>query len=426
MKQDSSRDTKHVTVTLLSTFCNTGLGLLANFWIIKILPPIQYGIYSSVLAIILVSQEITGRGINDALLRLGSIKVKTSLLESARVFSVGIVLKFFFFLFFAVCYVASAPFILKALRHPGLSSATGAVLCGVAGYGIWTTLLTRRQAQFAFTRLAFEKPLCNLIRFLLLIGVYLSGLLWWQWIIWIYGIAFFISSVLAGWGDFAELARIPLSWKQLFSTAKDIWRLASWNTIASISYVAFSRLDIMALTAFQTETDVAVYNTAWQVLTVIDLCTISIMTAMIPKVCHCDQRDSMKEWIWRSVRASMAIGILCWLFIFLASLAIPAFLDPIYKDSVRLIYIMFPAYLVTLLVFPLIGIMYAANRFRMLALINMGFIPVGILIYWLGVKTMGTEGVAYGTTTLKLGMSLVIAAAIWKSLPKQETAKAQS
>jgi len=193
-----------------------------------------------------------------------------------------------------------------------------------------------------------EKPLCNLIRIGLFALLIYADRLQWQWMLWLYSSSFFIAALLAGAGDFSDLLSLPLKHKRLKAILLQIWQIASWNTLASLAFVAFSRIDILVLTVRNTAENVAVYNAAWQVLTVIDLCTISIMTAMIPKVCHYRSRTMFRNWIRRSVKISIATAILCIVFTVAASYIIPEIFDPVYKKSVPLLFIMLPSYLCTL------------------------------------------------------------------------------
>ena len=418
MKDESSGDSRHVILTLLSTFLNTGAGLLLNFMMIRFMVPSEYGKFSSVMALLLINQEFVGRGINDSLIRLGTEKVTGSRLYSNYIFLSGLIAKAGIFFLFCSGYLLFAPALLRLSGHPEIVEGTWAIMAGVAGYGVWTLLLTRRQAQLDFTRLAFEKPLCNVIRLFLFGLVLYAGMLQWQWMIWIYAISLFMAAVLAGGREFSRLLTLPLKIRRIKVILQQIWRIASWNTLASLAFVAFSRIDILALTVLDKAEGVAVYNASWQMLAVIDLCTISIMTAMIPKVCHQRSREALKNWIRRCLKISIAIGVICVVFIVAASYLIPLLFNPVYERSVPLLFIMLPGYLITLLIFPLLGIIYARNGFRMLAIINMVFIPVAVAVYWPAHILGGVKGIAFGTMLLKTLMAAVLAFFIYRILPE--------
>lgn len=403
---------------LLSTGGNAGLGLLGSLALVVWLTPAQYGLFSSVVAVSIVGQEILGRGINDSVLRLGTQAVSGTRRSSLEIFRAGFLIKLILCLVIWLLFISFSRTLFAALGRPEMNAVRWAILMTIVGSAFFTLVVTRRQANLEFGTLALIRPAINLVKVLFFAVVMYMGMLSWGSAVWITAVSTAGAAVLIGAGDWKEIFRLPWDTGSVMRDMVRVWRYGCWNTIATVSFVACSRMDILMLTRLLEESDVAVYNVAWQILSVIDLCTISIMTTMIPKVCHIVDRGALKGWIARSLKLSLGLAVMAMPLIFLADWLVPRLPHTNYLDSLSLLKIMFPGYILTMLIFPLVGVLYAREKFSRLAVINTSLFCLSVPVYYWGIRLWGTTGAAWGTFVLKVIIAVVMGAEIWVTLKR--------
>lgn len=412
---DSRRDFRSFFLVLVSTGANTVLGFLGGLVLIVGLDQAQYGLVSSAMAILLVAQELVGRGINDSLIRLGTDKIANSRARADEIFRAGLLLKVMIAVaigLLSALFMASSRSYAWLIGDAEVAQALPAIFAAVGGYGLWSFVLTRYQARLAFRRLACVQPVNNALRFTLLVLFIALGALTWLRALWIYAGCLLLSATLFGLKDWTTLFRRAWKPETILPILAAIWRYSRWNLIAATAFVTYMRMDVFMLTRMAGKTDVAVYNASWQVLLCIDLCSISIMTVMIPEACHRVCRGELLRWMLRSMKLSAAGAVMSLPLFLFARWYVPACFGPEYTNSAELIRIIYFGSVLTLFVFPMIGILYAKERFLLIACIHVLVLLVSVPAYANSIEAAGVLGAAWTTLGIKVAASTLLAAAV--------------
>jgi len=411
---------------VLSTGANAALGFLSGILLVTGLAQDEYGLVSSALAVFLVAQEFVGRGINDSMMSLGTLAAAGSRDRSNEIFRAGLLLKALVALAFFAVLRCVPQLVVKPLGRPELAAAFPGVAAAVAGFALWSFILTRRQASLEFGALAAVQPINNALRVGLLILFVAFGALTWTRAIWILAGSMIVSALAVGARDWLEIARLRWTTKRVAAAAAEVWRYGGWNMVAAIAFVAYTRMDVFVLTRRLASSDVAVYNAAWQVLTSVDLAGVAIMTVMIPKVCHMRHREDFVSWMARSLRLSAMVALLSLPLPLLADWYVPLLFGTEYAASAALVRNLYWGSLIAQAVFPLIGILYATRSFRTIAAIHVTLLAASVPSYELAVKAGGVAGAAWTTVAMRVACSALLFAAVLRRVlqaPRRDSAE---
>ncbi|MDA8159356.1 MAG: lipopolysaccharide biosynthesis protein [Desulfobacteraceae bacterium] len=408
MKEVIRGDLRHVLLMGLSTGGNAVLGFMVGIMLVRALPPEEYGLFSAAVAVTLVGQELVGRGVNDAMVRLGTAAAAGSPARVAEVFRSGLALKGIFSLLVIVVFLLVPGATIKIFGYSRLQQAFPALMASIVGFGIWSFVLAWHQARMSFGRLALVQPVYNLLR----IGCYLAVMalspLRWIPAVWIMAGTFFFSVLLAGGEPWRTLARTPCDGNLFRQTFPDLWRCSGWGMLAALAFVTLSRMDIFVLTHHAAAQKVAIYNAAWQMMTIIDLGTATIITVMTPKVVHCEYRDEMAQWAGRTFFLCLVTALLSSPLFFLAQWYVPRFLGHGYSQSVPLVRIIYWGNVSALFSFPFVGILYARRAYHVVAAIQVFLLAVSVPAYILVASRAGIVGVAWATFGLRVANALFL------------------
>ncbi len=414
---------------VLSTGANAALGFIGGLVLLKGLSQEDYGLVSSALAVFLVAQELVGRGINDSMIRLGTEAAAGSVERSNDVFRAGLILKVFFCSIAFAGLMAFPQAIVGLLGRPELADGLPGVMLAILGFGLWSFVLTRRQARLEFGTLAMIQPASNLLRVALLLVFLFLGSLTWTRAIWIISGCLFTSALIVGIGDWIELLFQNWRLRPVLAAVADVWRCGGWNMLAAFAFTAYSRMDIFVLTSQASNSEVATYNAAWQVLTIVDLCNVTIMTVMIPKVCHLIHYEDFVSWTRRTLTLTTAVALLSLPLVLLAGWYIPLLFGVEYTGAVAVARILYWGNTVSLIVFPLVGILYAKRYFHLIAAMHLTLLALSFPAYKWAVGFGGIVGAAWTTVGLRTVASvLLVVAIVWclRNAPRRALSAAKT
>ena len=406
--KETIRDFQHALLMGLSTGGNAILGFVAGVLLVRALSPEEYGLMSAAVAVILVTQEFVGRGINDGLIRLGNEEAAGSIERVVDIFRAGLALKGLFCLVVVALFLLIPGTAVKMFGFPELKKAFPAVVAAVIGFGFWSYLLSWHQARLDFGRLALIQPIYNLLRISLYLSMMIYSTLRWVPAIWFMAGSYLISVAIAGAESWRMLSRTAFDMRRFKSAFADLWRCSGWGMLAAFAFVALSRMDILVLTHHAETRDVALYGAAWQMLLIIDLGTITIMTVMIPKVAHCESIDDMLPWMGRTLLLGLTGAILTLPLFLLARWYVPLFLGSGYAASVTLVRIMYWGNLVALISSPLVGILHARQLFHVIAVIQILLLAVSVPAYTYATRAGGIVEVAWTNLGLRSVNAVII------------------
>ena len=401
MKRQLQRDFQHIFWVGLSTGGNALLSFIAGMLLVRFMPAAEYGLLSAATAVMLVVQEFVGRGINDGLVRLGTVHAAGSAERTCHIFKAGLLLKSLSCIAIMTLLIGFPSGVGRLLGFNQLQASFPALAVAIAGYGIWTYMLCWFQAHMAFGRFAALQPLSNLLRMVCYLALIATIGLGWIPVLWIIAASFWIAVGVTAPSLWRALRSIPLHRPEFNRAFFDLWRCTRWGILSAVAFVALTRMDIFTLTHYAGATDVAVYNAAWQVLIIIDLATVTIMTVMIPKVAHCSTPDGFVGWLGRTLLMSGVAAMLTLPLVICPQWYVPVLFGVPYTASIPVIHILYWGNILGLMAFPLVGILYARHAFHVNAGIQVLLLAVSIPIYAIAAQRGGIIGVAWATLALR-------------------------
>lgn len=412
MTSEIRRDLRHAIWSTGSTGVNAVCGFLSGLLLISGLVIEQYGLVSSALAILLVVQELIGKGIDLSILRLSADVACSSKEEENNIFRGGLILKLLVCGISLVVTLIFSQSIAGILGRPELAPVLPVLILAALGNALWGFILTRRQAHLEFLSMSLLQPVSNVVRvvcFLLFIAL---GIFTWVWALWIVAASLLLSALFVGRQDWYELLGQSWSFRDVRMSVRTVWRYGSWNIVAAAAYLGYSRMDIFVLNHIVNSTQVAIYNASWQILTIMDLLIIAIMAVMTPKVTNSMMRDEMLSWLRRCVLLSMIAIIMALPFVLTAAWYIPGLFGAEYSESSTLVNIMCSGYILTVLIFPLSAILYALGRFGLIAVIQIALLCISMPLYIWAAANDGIVGASWATLVMRCMAAIILGIAI--------------
>ena len=425
-KKERRHDFKHAWWMACSTGSNAIMGCVAGLVLIRGLSQDEYGLVTSALAFFLVIQELVGRGVNETVVRLGTKQVAGSKQRATEIFIAGLLFKMVISFFVVGTLLTWPQLITIPFGRPELKEAMPAIMVAFVGFGLWNYVLSWHQAMLEFSRFAIMQPIVNFLKLTIFILFFFFGTLSWIKIIWIIALCFFVSALLFGAPRWVAFLRYNWWTKRTLVSLGEIWRYSRWNILAAVAFVSYSRMDIFVLTSQTTKVDVAIYNASWQMLSIIDLFTMSIMTIMIPKASHLTQLKEFVSWGRRCLSLSLAGAILFLPLLFLAGWFIPLLFGTSYLQSIYLFKVMYWGNILTLFIYPFIGIIHARKAFLMNTIIQVFLLVLSVPAYIWGIHLYGSNGAAMVTLFLRITNCILLVAAILFLLSRLPEIKMES
>jgi len=383
-----------------------GLGFACNIITANGLGPRAYGVLAIAMAVMLVLQEICGSGLDIAMVRLAAQYSHTDPGRSQLISRAALQLKLgISVVVVVVLWLGAVPLAREIFRDPELAKPLRWAAVGVFGGSLYGWVLARFQTEERFGHYALFRSLSS--------GFKLAGLgaLWY--------LSFFdLDSVLAlsigvsfityGVGVlFLPRSRSTRSSRDESKARVDVMRFGRWIVASHLLFAIYSRIDLFMIGRLLTSEDAAFYSVAWNFTFPIDLCTYSVILALLPRVARLRTRaeyvaESRKIFLLCS---GIAVALLPLFFLAEPTMRV---LFPSYGPSAAIFRVLFLGPLLTVLVHPLYLILYARRRVAILSAVDLVLVITCALGCYILIPRYGTLGAAWATVGARLLNCLLI------------------
>ncbi|HKY23367.1 MAG TPA: oligosaccharide flippase family protein [Vicinamibacterales bacterium] len=390
-----------IATVLLSNGIYLVGGFAANVLTANLLSPTDFGYFAIAMAVMIVVQEVCGTGFDLAMVRLAS---PLATHERDAVIRVSLRIKMI-----ANGSAALALFVLSGSIATGLfgSDRLTAPLrwasAGVVGTALFQHLLARFQLSQRFKTYAALKSSNSLLKVALLVCLGFAAAASLQAVMAASVLVLFVSSViaLAAWDRNSNGAADPIAQAPAAHLSRQVLWFGRWMIVAHLLFAIYGRIDVLLLGWLQGEEHVGYYNVAWNLGFLMDMCTYSVITALLPHASRMTSKDEFQAYRSRTLRVCAILGILMLPSLVLVRPAINL-LFPAYPAAVEIFRVLFWGCLATLLSHPLYLIVYARDRVEMVALSNLILAAVATGACWVLIPRFGAIGAAYGTVIARV------------------------
>ena len=368
-------------------------GFLANVLTANALMPLHFGYFSFALAVMSVAAEVCGTGFDLAMVRMANRDAHRGAARVRQVLRASLHLKLVVAAFVAAAVFASSGWISAQMAaDASLVGPMRWAAVGIIGTSLFQHLLARYQSAERFRAYAFTKSANTLIKLALLAALWVAGALSLDSALAVSMLVLFVSAGLGlafsgrseGGAQAGGEGRL---WKEV------LW-VGRWMIVTHLLFSLYGRLDVLFLGWMRNGAEVGYYTVAWNLGFLIDLCTYSFITALLPQASRMTDRRDYYDYGRKTLGACALMALALTPMLFFAEPFV-RLLFPAYMPAVEIFRVLFWGSLVTLLTHPLYLIVYQRDRVELVALCNLVLAASAAVGCWLLVPSRGPLGAAY-------------------------------
>jgi O-antigen/teichoic acid export membrane protein len=199
---------------------------------------------------------------------------------------------------------------------------------------------------------------------------------------------------------------------------RELFNFSKWTMLSSFILMFISRLDLFMLKALSNSAEVGYFSGAQKLAMIFPVITNSLISVLLPKVSKIKNKNKLKKFIFKSLKATTFIVIPFVLLIIFSKPIIVILLGKDFLSSIPIFKIILVAYIFGVIVNPISLILYNLNRAYILTAINF----IQLIINYFGnlylIPEYGGIGASIMTTIVRIIGSIFITATVFYLLSK--------
>lgn len=398
-----ARSASHTLLVFGSSVLGTLLGLLANVLAMRALGPAGFGVVALAATYLTVLWQLTGRGFDQALVRLLAERPSTDpghaphaaalrlkLVLGAALAALGVLLAAPLAAFFVGPGASAWPFVVASI---GSLFAT-----------VWGCLGAVAQSRHEFGRFCALQLGSAALRALLTAGLVLAAIL----------TPALAVAAMAGSYLGAMLVSRDARSASFWTTAGDaaqrstLVRYARWLVISSTIHLLYSRLDQLMLARMAGIEAAGTYAAAAQFIQIVDLLTGALLTVMLPRICAARDAQALSREARACLRTSLLLIVPALPAFVVAGPLIRALLGPAYAAAVPLFLVILPGALVNAATHPLQAVLHNRGRTHWITVLDVLTLLLSAAAFYVGIASYGLPGAGAAALLVRLLVSAAI------------------
>lgn len=368
-------------------------GFLANVLTANALEPLHFGYFSLALAIMSVASEACGTGLDLAMVRMANRDASRGAAHVGQILRASLHLKLGLGAAIAAALFALSSWLAHSMfANADLEAPIRWAAVGVIGTALFQHILARYQSAEQFRAYSVTKSANSLLKLAMLGTLWVAGWLSLDSALAVSVLVLFVS-VAVGFALSGRAAGSAQAGSEVVMWREVLW-LGRWMIVSHLLFSLYGRLDILFVGWLREGSDVGYYTVAWNLGFLIDLCTYSFITALLPQASRMRDRREFQDYGRRTLGACALAA--------LAAMPMLVFVDPFirlvfpaYLPAIEVFRVLFWGSLITLLTHPLYLIVYQRDRVELVALSNLVLAIVAAAGCWLLIPAHGPLGAAY-------------------------------
>jgi len=359
----------------------------------------DYASYVAFSGVAVLFTSLVGSGINNALVRFSAEHISSAGKKPYLLYILSLALQILVFLLLVSCaFIFPARAAMLVLGKPGLAYLLPVSML----FGLGNLLLlvgqSILQAEERFNFYVVTLCLRQGLGFVLVVGLWFFRSVSFQWVAW--GLTLVQLAVGIGIIVFSMAGIGILNWFQQVEREKhlmhDFLSASGWLIAYFVTVAGFSRMDVLMLSRFASEVELANYGVAFQYYSLALLVLGSVAAVLRPKFSRVEMQDPVRQrrFLVEWLRYSAWAGVPIMLFVVFGK-PFFVFLNGIqYERAFSMLAILVVGVWLSLMLSPLANILMGRRDFRFLFLLGVNAFLVSLAAFYVGVQAWGGIGAA--------------------------------
>jgi O-antigen/teichoic acid export membrane protein len=359
----------------------------------------DYASYIAFTSIASLSASLIGKGINNALVRFSAEHLSRTGKKPYTLYVLSLIMEVFVFLILFLCMILFP----SQIAHLFLGQTEFANVIFIGAFlGLGRLLLAIGrdilQAEERFNQYIGTIWLHNGLTFIFVLVLWLSHSLNFRVVAWsLGGVQLFSGIVIVSYSIAGIMkANYQIRIKHEKYLVRNFLSASVWLIAYFFILSAFSKVDVIMLSKFASQEELANYGVAFRYYSMAMLMLGSVSAVLRPKFSHVEMQDEdrqanfLLEWLQKSAW----IGVPVLLFIVFGKPLFVLINGVQYESSFDILRVLTVGFWLSLMLSPLVNILISRKRFQFLFLLAMGAFVVNIVATYIGVRMLGGIGAA--------------------------------
>lgn len=412
-----SRTAGQTMIVFAGNGISTALGFLSSICIMRALGPDGFGVVVVAITVLTVFWQLTGRGIDQALVRCVALLGREDPAKTRAVYQtvhqIKLVLGGLLLLVGLAISIPLTRFFLGPEAFPGPICI--AVIAALAA-SIWSYTGACLQASNEFGKYTIILVINAAIRFAFVGTLFVLGRMTPSLAMLAMGFGYLLAAVI-GYALSPTAARGVRGQAELRPM---VYAYSRWLVISSVIHLLYTRLDQLMLSRMVGMEQTGVYGAAASFIQMVDLLTASLVTVLLPSACKHDCNSPLRRQAWASVRTSAVLAALMLPGFFLADPIIGKVLGSAFQPSILFFKVIFIGALFNIITHPLQVIMHAKGKTHMLTVLDIALLVACGVCNYVAIDSYGALGAAVVALLLRVTGGLFIIVLVLRELKDEK------
>jgi len=408
-----SKTARYSGIVFVGNIVAAGLGFLSMVIVSRVLGPYNFGILSIVMAVIAVINGLTDFGIGTGVVRFSSLYLENNQDRADALMKLAFNLEIIIGVLIVIFGLIFVHPLANLLGGEYLVFPLKLALLGGLGLSMSAYVNMIMQAYQKFLKFSL---LAIGVAFLKLAGI---GILFVLSILSLNN-AVILYAVIPVIGFIIGFFLIPKKflWQKPQTSQKEVFielfHFSKWLMVSFLATTIIGRLDIFLLSHFRGSEQVGIYAAAFQLSLFLPLLLGAIITVLIPRVSKFTKKEEFISFIKKSLLGSTLIVLIMLPILIFAKQFILLIFGSKYENSILPFQILFVNFLIAIMANPICTIIYALNKTKITAFINIIQLLLGIVLFYFLIQNFGTVGAALGQLSIgTIGPLAVVGYVFW-------------
>ncbi len=393
---------KDISIVAIGSYLNAFIAFLCSLIVSRYLGPTELGVFAVFLTFFPIIFELTGHGLDSALVRFATPEVSNNKDRAAVLFKLVLIQKIFLNIIFIVFGLTlSKPIILWITGSTEYLQVIRYAFFMGFGFSLWRYALSIFQSLQTYPRYVATLLSSSLLRLSFIILAYLFFTLDITQIMLIY-----IGSTFSGF--ILGMIIVPESYSVIgvrlqnaMPLLKKVNRFSIWLILSTLLFIIIEPLNLFMIKYFYDHYAVGVFAAALILAKSLDYLNLSIKTVLLPKASLLNQKE-YRKYINKCLKITAPLAIAVLPLFFMSKFIIEFVLTEKFVESTPIFNVLFWGYWISLLLDPIWLIFYSAQKTRCLVYADslMLFIVFGCNIFL--IPRFGAIGAAYSFVIARL------------------------
>jgi O-antigen/teichoic acid export membrane protein len=398
----------NVTKILIGKTFTAVAAFLLSVSIARNLGKSEFGFFSLSISIMVVTSELIGsEAADNGLVRFASPYIRTKIEKANQIFQ--LFFKYKIITASAVIIISIVVLNPVLIRFTNEKYLNDAIVYGVIGGAIaslWRYNLSVFQCFERFTSYAIFHTIPNAIKIFFVTILILLNCLYLHAVFLINVISLIIGFLLG----YIFIPKFKFTKTETYQDpTKQIYNFTKWIYLTNIILSIYSKIDLFLLAYFVDIKDVGIYSAALTIISFLDLLYASLLAALFPVASRINQNSQKFTYLKKSLSLSALSCLIVSPLFFLFGPIVITIYSAEYIESIILIKVLFIGFLFSLMLNPLILVLYVLNKANIITTIFLFLLLVHITNCIIWIPQYGAMAAAVIVTSLRIIGGILIA-----------------